>query len=76
MCSAHRAAPILILEPPVLLSRDRRYCHPSPIDGHAAVHWFRAEGVLVPRNPMVGSLVACCCVRATTGHATAAPRAE
>src|SRR5262249_48978202 len=38
----------------------------------AAVHGVQAEGAPVPRNPMVGSLAACC-ARAANGHAAAAP---
>jgi antirestriction protein ArdC len=38
----------------------------------AATHWFAAEAVIAPKNPMVGSLPGCC-ARATSGHAAAAP---
>jgi hypothetical protein len=36
-----------------------------------ATHWLQAEGVVVPRNPMVGSFPGCC-ARAPSGQ-TAAP---
>jgi hypothetical protein len=35
---------------------------------------LHAEGVLAPRNPIVGSLPACC-ARAASGHAAAPPSA-
>ena len=38
----------------------------------AAIHGLQAEGVLAPRNPMVGSLLGCC-ARAASGHAAAPP---
>jgi hypothetical protein len=38
----------------------------------AATHGLQADGVPAPKNPMVGSLPACC-ARAASGHATAAP---
>ena len=38
----------------------------------AAVHWFWAEGVVVPKNPIVGSLPACC-ARAASGQEAATP---
>jgi hypothetical protein len=37
----------------------------------AVTHRFMAKDVLVPKNPMVGSLPACC-ARAASGHAAAA----
>ena len=40
----------------------------------AAVHGLMAEGVLAPKNPMVGSLPACC-ARAASGHAPPRRRA-
>src|SRR5262245_45483394 len=38
----------------------------------AATHWPIAEGVLEPKNPMVGSFPGCC-ARAVSGHAAAPP---
>ncbi len=38
----------------------------------AATHWPWDEGVPATRNPMVGSLAACC-ARAASGHVAAAP---
>ena len=38
----------------------------------AAVHWLQPDGVLVLKNPMVGSFAACC-ARAVSGHAAAPP---
>src|SRR5262249_22670912 len=38
----------------------------------AATHWLQAEGVVVPKNPMVGSFPACC-APAPSGHAAAPP---
>ena len=38
----------------------------------AATHWLQAEGVVVPRNPIVGSFPGCC-ARAASGHDAAAP---
>ena len=40
----------------------------------AAIHWLAAEGVLAPRNPMVGSFAGCC-ARAASGHAPPRRRA-
>jgi hypothetical protein len=37
-----------------------------------ATHWLQAEGVVVPRNPMVGSFPGCCAC-AANGQAAAAP---
>src|SRR5262249_19911793 len=41
---------------------------------NAATHWPWIEVVLEPKNPMVGTLPACC-ARAASGHAAAPPRA-
>jgi hypothetical protein len=38
----------------------------------AATKWLQPEGVLAPKNPMVGSF-ADRCARAASGHATVAP---
>jgi hypothetical protein len=38
----------------------------------AEVHWLWPDGVLEPRNPMVGSF-AVCCARVVSGQVTAAP---
>ena len=38
----------------------------------AVVQWCQFEGVLTPRNPMVGSFPGCC-PAAASGHTTAAP---
>jgi hypothetical protein len=38
----------------------------------AATHWPPTEGVVEPKNPMVGGLPACC-ARAASGQAAAAP---
>ena len=38
----------------------------------AATHGSSGEGVVGPKNPMVGSFAACC-ARAASGHAAAAP---
>jgi hypothetical protein len=40
----------------------------------AATHWPMAEGVLEPKNPMIGSFPTCC-ARAASGHIAAAPPA-
>src|SRR5262249_55030481 len=65
--SAQRSSPRMVR--PSIQPKSRNRCT------KAATHWLQAEGVVVPRNPMVGSFPACC-ARATSGHAAAPPRSE
>jgi hypothetical protein len=49
---------------PSIQSRSRRRC------AKAATHWLHDEGEVAPKNPMVGSLPACC-ARAAIGQEAA-----
>ena len=60
---------------PAILDRDRMAIDPpsSPsLRSKAATYEFQDKRVLAPRNPIIGSLPACC-ARAASGHATAPP---
>src|SRR6516164_2474855 len=62
--SPHRYSTAMVR--PSIQPKSRNRC------AKAATHWLQADGVVVPRNPIVGSFPACC-ARAATGHVAAAP---
>ena len=57
----------IVMVRPSIQPSSRRRCT------KAVTHWPWDEGVPATRNPMVGSLAGCCCARAASGHAAAAP---